>query len=110
VEDWGPSPPTAPTMSPLQPPIDLSQVFIASRPPAPIPGMSSVPTADLQPTALDPVTRTVVLISGISATLSARLQFSHQSLLEPVFQAFAERILKTKAAIVADEVGALLKK
>ena len=103
-------PPPAPTISPLQPPIELLQVSTASCPPALVPAGCSVPTAYLHPTALDPVTHIVVLVSGISATLSARLQLSHQSLLEPVFQAFAERVLKTRPAMVAEEVKTLLKK
>ena len=66
--------------------------------------------AHLEPTILDLVTHTVVLVSSISAALSARLQFSHQSLLKPVFQTFADRVLKTKPVMIAEEVNSLLKK
>jgi hypothetical protein len=69
-----------------------------------------MPTAHLRPAIMDPITHTVVLVSSISTTLSARLQVSHQSLLKPVFRAFVERVLKTKPDMVANEVQAHLKK
>jgi len=56
----------------------------------------------------DPITHTIVLISGICTTLLARLHLRHQSRLKPVFQTFADKVLKTKPAMAADEVQALL--
>jgi len=86
--------------------VDLSRPYTC--PPTPV--GPPVTIAHSQPAILDPILHTVVLISSISAPLSADLRLHYQSFLRPVFQTFALSVLKTRPAMVANEVGALLEK
>jgi hypothetical protein len=90
-----------------QAPTSLIGGQLPNRSGSPIP---AAPSVHLQRTIVGPTSHSAVLVSGISTTLSARLQLSRQSLLKPVFQAFVERVLKTRPEVVAKEVQTRLKR